>query len=317
MTQLITAQAATAQDWQSTASSAFVPLRVSTADPRFSASLLAQDLSADFAVARVCSGPVRVDRLQNQVQKDLHDEVLMSIQLQSSGTVIQHGRAATLRPGAAAVYETNHPYTLAQAQDGQDLLVLRASRSSLGISRRSLSDLCARTIASDVAGLDALKGFARGLLGPSRTASPQLDVELGGVGTQLLRLVLRTLLQEEPSGGNSDGTLLATLQAYISTHLGDPDLCIERLAADHYVSVRRVHSVFALIEETPAAYVRRQRIDLAAQLIASSVHAQLSISSISRRCGFNDPSTFTRAFTRLRGISPSEWARSDRPPRGR
>lgn len=52
----------------------------------------------------------------------------------------------------------------------------------------------------------------------------------------------------------------------------------------------------------PVEYLRRHRIDVARALLADP---WLSIKQVAHRVGFDDPSHFSRVFTRIDGLSPS------------
>ena len=91
--------------------------------------------------------------------------------------------------------------------------------------------------------------------------------------------------------------------------LANPDLTVEMMARAHGVSVRHVSELFREGGESPAAYVRRQRLSRAHADLANPRHAHRSIAEIARSWGFYDVTTFTRAFRRAYDVAPSEWRR--------
>jgi transcriptional regulator GlxA family with amidase domain len=65
--------------------------------------------------------------------------------------------------------------------------------------------------------------------------------------------------------------------------------------------------------DSPARYLRLRRLQRARVLIENTF---LSIKEVMQMVGVNDPSHFTRDFTRVHGVSPSRLraaARADRP----
>lgn len=293
--------------WQDAASRAFVPLVCRAAGPGFVARLETVPLSGGVAVTHVRSGPLRVERTERLARRNDGDDIFMSLQLQSTGAVHQHGRTAVLLPGSAALYEINQPYTLDQPQPGQDLIVLRVPREHLGLKDRFVTDLCGRTITQSVPGMAALTGYVLGLLTGRTQMDDRARLELGHISTDLLSLTLRSFagLQQIPWG--NDEVLLESIKAYIRQNLADPDLSVERLASAHNVSVRKLHEIFAMIRETPAAYIRHSRMKRAAALLTARPETRQSVGSIARACGFRDTSTFTRAFTRTHQCPPTKW----------
>jgi AraC family transcriptional regulator len=104
---------------------------------------------------------------------------------------------------------------------------------------------------------------------------------------------------------------LADAALFVHAHLESP-LSTERLAGVARLSVYAFHRAFrAAFGETPAAYVRRLRLERAAWRL--QLHGD-SILAIALDCGFGDHETFSRAFRRHYGLSPRDWRRAGRYP---
>jgi transcriptional regulator GlxA family with amidase domain len=56
--------------------------------------------------------------------------------------------------------------------------------------------------------------------------------------------------------------------------------------------------------ESPAAYVKRARIQRARRLLTE---VDLSIKQVAARCGFRNPHHFSRVFRRIDGLTPSAY----------
>ena len=94
------------------------------------------------------------------------------------------------------------------------------------------------------------------------------------------------------------------LTAFVSAHLDEP-LPVDRLAAHLGMSVRSVTRWFASrLGVTPAAFVRRLRVEEARRLL---VDTDLSLEAVCSRTGLGDPSTFHRVFAHDVGISPAAY----------
>ncbi|MFV6028859.1 helix-turn-helix domain-containing protein [Streptomyces sp. NPDC056264] len=50
-------------------------------------------------------------------------------------------------------------------------------------------------------------------------------------------------------------------------------------------------------------------MEAACRLLASPRHAALPVSAVAARCGFTNPSHFTRRLRAAYGTTPSEWRR--------
>ncbi|HEX9537138.1 MAG TPA: helix-turn-helix transcriptional regulator, partial [Streptosporangiaceae bacterium] len=97
---------------------------------------------------------------------------------------------------------------------------------------------------------------------------------------------------------------LVRLQRLARENIADPRLDVPLLASMLGVSVRTVYSAFATIGLTPAEFIRRQRIEVAAVRLSSS---RVSIADIAISVGFSDVTTFARCFKRRYGVTPSQW----------
>lgn len=104
---------------------------------------------------------------------------------------------------------------------------------------------------------------------------------------------------------------LADAALFAHAHL-DQRIPTEILAGIANLPIHIFHRRFReAFGETPAAYVRRLRLERAAWRL--QLHGD-SILSIALDCGFRDHETFSRAFRRLYGLSPREYRRAGRLP---
>jgi AraC family transcriptional regulator, positive regulator of tynA and feaB len=94
--------------------------------------------------------------------------------------------------------------------------------------------------------------------------------------------------------------------AYIDAHFLEAGLCARQIADELRVSARYVQIIFAEMGTTPTAYIQSRRLDHAAQLLAQT-RRNAAIAAIAFDSGFNDLSTFCRAFRRKFGIAPRDY----------
>lgn len=89
---------------------------------------------------------------------------------------------------------------------------------------------------------------------------------------------------------------------YIEDHLTD-ELKVEDIAAKAYVSPFYFQRIFgALCGYTVGEYIRNRRLTLAAQELST---ADQKVIDVAMKYGYDSPDSFTRAFTKFHGISPS------------
>lgn len=94
---------------------------------------------------------------------------------------------------------------------------------------------------------------------------------------------------------------------FIRAHLNSPMLTPDNLARAHFISRRKLYEIFEKAGEGPADFIRRERIQAAARALEQN--DTLPIASIAFDVGFADVTTFTRAFRRYFGATPTDWRR--------
>lgn len=95
--------------------------------------------------------------------------------------------------------------------------------------------------------------------------------------------------------------VLAVIQANIT----NPDFNVERLSKTMNLSPSQLQrKIFALTERKPVQIIRDLRLQKAKELLRTT---DLTVAEIAWQTGFNDPSYFTRLFTREMQVTPSEW----------
>jgi transcriptional regulator GlxA family with amidase domain len=98
--------------------------------------------------------------------------------------------------------------------------------------------------------------------------------------------------------------LFGDLELWIFDHLGD-DLSVERLAERAGMSSRHFARLFTQrLGTTPAAYVRRVRVEEARRRIESG---STRLKHVARQCGFADEQRLRRAFRNVLGVTPIEY----------
>jgi AraC family transcriptional regulator len=100
---------------------------------------------------------------------------------------------------------------------------------------------------------------------------------------------------------------LTRLMVHIEDNL-NADLSLAKLAGVAGLSRYRLHHVFSLLaQESLGDYVNRMRLERAAFQLA---YSETPVAAIALDQGYDNPSSFTRAFTRQMGFSPQRFRRA-------
>lgn len=116
---------------------------------------------------------------------------------------------------------------------------------------------------------------------------------------------------EEPSHRNRETgkEYVELAMEYIRNHFQE-DLTVAKLA--RYVGLNRSYltTVFqSVLHLSPQQFLMRFRMARAAQLLREN---ELSVGEVARSCGYPDPLTFSKAFKRTMGVTPSQYRRGAR-----
>ncbi len=91
----------------------------------------------------------------------------------------------------------------------------------------------------------------------------------------------------------------------------DSDLSLNIVSKIAYFSPFHFHRIFkAATGETLNGYVTRRRVEKAASILIHKRH--ISITELSLQNGFKENSSFTRAFKKFYGVSPTEFRKQNR-----
>jgi AraC-like DNA-binding protein len=96
------------------------------------------------------------------------------------------------------------------------------------------------------------------------------------------------------------------LFAAVTDNLCDPDLDSRLIARAMGVSPRYVQMLFAEMATTPSGFIQEQRLDFAAQRLERD-GPKVAITDVAYDVGFNDLSSFCRAFRRRFDVSPRDY----------
>jgi AraC-like DNA-binding protein len=221
-----------------------------------------------------------------------------------AGLLRQDGREAALRPGDFALYETDRPFFWGLRGDWQ-LLVLTWPRATVALDQGDSQRLTAQTLGGP--GLGRIVGR---MLRDVVTAPPELTepgaVRLADELAELVTTVATERVPAEPPDP-AEADVLRRIDAHIDACLADPELGPGAVAAAHFMSTRQLHRLFARRGVTVTRHIRHRRLERCRRDLLDPRAADLSVTDISRRWGFADLATFSRAFRRAYGTTPTAY----------
>ncbi|WP_103342870.1 helix-turn-helix domain-containing protein [Amycolatopsis sp. CA-126428] len=272
----------------------------------FRARLCAVDLGGVVLMSvRSASGAFEVARTRASIGRS--DPEAFRVLLGVDGrNVFRHcGRSTVVRPGDMALYDSSRTFEGRRepgAGGTEHIVAATFPRSALPVDPRELRGEClpaggvgtlVRTFLAEVAGA-AVAGRDAG----QRLACAWLD---------LLTVHLGDLLDPVPARDAADRTLFLRIGKFIDTHLADPALTPDAVAAAHFISPRTLQRLFARHDATVAARIRQRRLARCREDLRDPALAGLTVRAIAARWGFPDQAQFSRVFRRTYGTTPRAW----------
>jgi AraC family transcriptional regulator, positive regulator of tynA and feaB len=126
-------------------------------------------------------------------------------------------------------------------------------------------------------------------------------------------LDLADFLVDGPASHHRSRTSAATctrIKCYVRQHLGDPTLNTAVIAAAVRVSPRSINRLLAAEGTSLMHYLWDCRLQQARTLLLSGRVPEFRIEEIAWRCGFSDPTHFSRSFKSRYGAPPRQFRRS-------
>lgn len=291
--------------WRVAASSAFGPLHITTPDPEGFEARASMISVGEVTLYDLESPGHTVERREEDVAPRAASFGKLSLQLEGTCVVEQDGRECVLMPGDLAFYVTQRPYRLHYPGRTRSMVV-HFPQSFVHLPPDDVEGVTATRISGD-------SGLGRVAVPLFEQLAMNFDVLDGPHAGSLVRSALDMLVTvlsselQRDADASSSATLFRQATDYIDGHLQDVDLSPTSIAKALYVSVRHLHSQFAVNDHSVANYIRSRRLELIRRDLADPRHAEETIQTIGGRHGLPDASQVSRAFRAEYGESPSHF----------
>lgn len=286
-------------EWEDIISPPGIPVRCISTRPDFHGSLDAVMFSPKMVVSRLRCDPAIVQSAAKNASAHVGDELIVAFHMRRGASMLQSGRGVSVNAGEATIYDPAMPFRLDYSNSPQDQIATKIESKRLGVSPDRMSALIARVLTAKTPGCAALFGILRGAVQDTADIPPGME----DLVEELMAVAIRSLIGVSPRW-DADRSLRESVRSYAMSRLGDPELSVHALAHAHHVSDRKLYALFADVADSPAAWLRSQRIAVARRLLATT---DLSIAAVALKTGIPDASSFSRAFRREVGVSPREF----------
>lgn len=217
----------------------------------------------------------------------------------------QHNHCCILHPGDWCIIDTRLPYEGWSLSRDTEVL-------ALSLEQPSDPELCSLLEKGVARRWDGRTGMSRILLVTLTEAFGQMSRLAPSSGKSLQRAVAamawEALKEQTEAPPMLKNIKCARLKGYIESHLADPELSVDSIAAACGMSVRSVHRAFADdFASSVSNYIWMRRLSHCAAALRDPGQSHRPVTEICFSWGFNSTSHFSRLFKDRYGVPPSRY----------
>ncbi|MEH0821061.1 MULTISPECIES: helix-turn-helix domain-containing protein [unclassified Micromonospora] len=299
--------------WQDLVARESVPARISS------------DHAADFAASAhlVDLGVVRLGvwrypslelhRTPRMIRSTDPELYQLALPLSGHGELVQQRRQTPFAPSGFAFVDTVRPHGSSHRPDGAAVGPLHTvtalvPHAALPLPAHRIEELLTTELPADTGMGLLLARFLRQVTDhPEQYASADA-AHLDQVALALIAGTLADRLDDAralPVDVRATG-LRTRIEAFVRSHLADPELDPAAVAAAHHLSLRALHRLFEGSGTTVAGLIRARRLERCLRDLADPRLRDMAVHEVAARWGFRDRAHFSRAFRARYGMSPRE-----------
>lgn len=236
--------------------------------------------------------------------------IWLTLLIEGKARLSYEEREIDLEPGDIAYGPTFADATLRFSTDFRQLFV--------NVQRLTLNPRVFAPLSLKLGYLPGRSGINQVLSGMLRSLADVIDEisseDLRPVELSLTEFLITALGGEKGVFGlggvaGARATRLHRICQGIEAVLGNPGLTLAMVAKRERVSTRYLQKLFTEAGNSFTHYLRTRRLERCRADLISPLHAELSISEICFRWGFNGSAHFSRAFHKEYGLSPRDYRR--------
>jgi AraC-like DNA-binding protein len=201
--------------------------------------------------------------------------------------------------------DTSRPYHM-RVEAPVTFMAIRVPHLLVGLSPNSTQSLTG-TVWRESSGVPAmvsmtLRAISDHMHAPKGVAAESMGLTVAGLLTSLFAERLQSVREDSNTVRQLQ---FMGIQAYLRENLGDPALTPVTVAKHFRVSLRYLQMLFAEHNQSPARWIRTERLERCRSDLVNPAFANLTVAAIGERWGFYGASHFTRMFREHFGEPPS------------
>lgn len=292
--------------WQEMVSQTFVQAHCESSVGESFRGRISTEAFDQTEISRIDAGPQRIHRRTIDIARACKPRFYLCYHAAGNARYRDRHAENLLGPGDMILLDNCEPYS-AEYEDAVTSLVLHVPHDVLRDRFRAPERVLGHKLGG-ARGLSRIAGeFLQSCLAGANSLTPAERPAIANIALNFFTSVLAEDLNERTETGTQQAILLARLKQYVSLHLGDPELDLERVAAAMGLSIRHVSRLFQRDGDSFGRYLLQGRIERSRLALANPSLQALRVSQIALDAGFNNFAHFSRVFRQALGCSPSEY----------
>lgn len=262
---------------------------------------------ADIVYSSSWGSPARVVRTEQAIHKSRVDVVLIVLGVAGEAELSQDGRSTLLRRGSLALIDSNRIYEIEVAKSWKAIW-LKIPRPALEARLFTYRDWLGQSLSTS----HGLGYIASQMIHACLRAARSLeDVEAAFLANSVLD-VIATAFANAPNsdaeGSRSRHTeaMLQRVNKFIETNIQNPDLSPALISRSCGISERYLRQLFASRGTTMTTVIRSKRLEECRRRLSGFGNCSPSVTEVAFSLGFENISSFNRAFKARFGITPRQ-----------
>lgn len=258
-------------------------------------------------VGRIRSTPTQAIRTNAHIADSKIECVYASLRLFGNASIEQGKNFVIAKPGDLVIFDSSRPTTHAALENSDsDAIALVIPKTEL---IKPVRDLSGPYLIQKANILDPFLSCFSFITHNMYTSSRAELNALFDACVNLLPVAMGCYGHSSavPSDLRSASRALREIVDFIDENLENTELSARCAAGAFSISERYVHKLFSTLGITFSFYVTRRRLEHVSADLLNTTFRRKSIALVAYRWGFNDLSTFNRAFKELFGCSPRQF----------
>lgn len=304
-------QTHSAQRWSEIIAALYAPISVDRKDAEFSGTIRNADVDG-IQVSRLRAGPHRTRRLARDIPAGEAPKLVLCVQIEGEGYVEQGGRRVKLRAGDMTVYDTSRAYELDFDSD-MECVGMVVPWGQIEQAPAVARQLSGRLMAQDDpvvrAAFNMIVSCEAELLAMAHPLRRRFVRHLVDIFSSLC--LAQTMPTQARSRGLANQEKLAEVLLFIEENLSNQELNSQKIADQHFMSVRTLQAMAADAGFSLGTWVRARRLEKCRNELV--MFPEKSVVEVAAAWGISNPSHFSHMFKSEYGVTPSEYRASVTP----